>query len=84
MTAVAYRSGWCGSGYHDRCRGQYAGITCCCPHHDGPLLVTVRCFFGCPHVAQDETPETAHAAMEAHYFEAHREQIRAAVGWAAA
>jgi hypothetical protein len=31
-----YRSGWCSSGYHDRCRGTYAGVDCTCQHHEQP------------------------------------------------
>lgn len=26
-------SGWCGSGYHERCRGHYGGYPCDCEHH---------------------------------------------------
>lgn len=33
----AYKSGWCGTAQHDRCRGQYAGVFCCCRCHVPPL-----------------------------------------------
>lgn len=84
MTATLYVSGWCGSTRHDRCLGAYAGTGCTCECHARPELVTVRCFFGCPHVVQDIDPHAAHDAMEAHYFDTHREQIRDAIGWCAA
>lgn len=85
MTAPAKApvwTGFCNVGRHHACRG-VAGHPCPCDCHQQPEPITVHCFFGCPHVAQEPTPEDAHAAMELHYFEAHREQIRAAVGWAA-
>lgn len=28
-----YRSGWCGTAQHDRCRGTYAGADCRCGCH---------------------------------------------------
>lgn len=32
-----YRSGWCSTDSHDRCRGQYAGADCTCTcHHTCP------------------------------------------------
>lgn len=79
-----YVSGHCGSGCHDRCTGAYAGVTCGCPHHTEPApppLVAVHCFFACDHLVLDPDPRTAHDVMEAHYFQAHRPEIAAAVGW---
>lgn len=32
-----YRSGHCSAGFHDRCRGTYAGVQCTCPHHSEPV-----------------------------------------------
>ncbi len=29
----SYWSGHCAAGFHDRCRGTYAGVTCGCEHH---------------------------------------------------
>jgi hypothetical protein len=85
--SAGYQSGFCGSRRHDRCRGGYAGVECTCTCHTEPepepepVVVTVHCFFGCPHVVQQPTPEAAHAVMELHYFDSHRPQIRAAIGW---
>lgn len=31
-----YKSGWCGTAQHDRCRGAYAGAPCACRCHDNP------------------------------------------------
>lgn len=81
-----YVSGHCGSGCHDRCTGAYAGVTCGCPHHTEPApppLVAVHCFFACPAVVEHTDPYTAHAAMEMHYFDAHKGDIKAAL-WGAA
>lgn len=81
-----YVSGHCGSGSHGRCVGAYTGVTCACTCHtpaDPPPLVAVHCFFACDHLVLDPDPHTAHQLMEAHYFDAHRPEIAAAVGWPA-
>lgn len=31
-----WRSGWCGTGWHPRCTGTYAGVTCTCDCHTPP------------------------------------------------
>jgi hypothetical protein len=38
-TTPRYRSGWCGTGSHERCRRVYAGVACTCPCH--PIAVPV-------------------------------------------
>lgn len=82
-----YQTGHCEVGGHSRCLGVYAGTGCTCPCHTAappplrPQVATVHCFFGCPAVVASADPDAAHAAMESHYFEAHRPDIRAAVGW---
>jgi hypothetical protein len=49
-----------------------------------PVTVTVRCFFGCPAVVASLEAGEAHAAMEGHYWAAHRAAIKAALWGAAA
>lgn len=34
VTRPGYRSGWCGTSQHDRCRGTYAGASCRCSCHE--------------------------------------------------
>jgi hypothetical protein len=94
-----YRTGYCGTARHDLCAGTYAGTACDCACHTtpaiptprtpepppplSPVTVTVRCFFGCPATIASTEPGEAHAAMEGHYWSAHREQIALAL-WGAA
>ena len=35
-TPLAYRSGFCSSGFHPRCRGEYGNVVCDCPCHAEP------------------------------------------------
>jgi len=79
-----YRSGFCGSGFHDRCRGDYRTAVCGCTCHNEPKAVTVHCFFGCAHTATDVDPQAAHEAMEEHYRSEHWQRIRELAGWMAA
>ena len=40
-TPTRWRSGWCGTGHHDDCRGAYAGAACGCWCHDkAPVVLT--------------------------------------------
>ena len=85
MRAVAYVSGHCGTGNHDRCLGVYAGTPCTCEHHTAPpepVVVAVNCFFGCGHAVWAEDAYQAHEDMEQHYRVEHWADIRRAVGWA--
>ena len=44
-------------------------------------MVLVHCFWqACSHTVERATPGEAHDAMEAHYADAHAEQIAAIVG----
>jgi hypothetical protein len=43
-------------------------------------LVPVDCFFGCPHVVRELSPDTAHDRMEDHYKLNHQAQIVRLVG----
>jgi hypothetical protein len=84
---VPVMSGHCGIRRHQQCRGLYAGHPCPCDCHSEPepepepAEITVHCFFRCPHVVRQPTPEAAHAVMELHYFEAHRDDIARQIGW---
>lgn len=82
-----YISGFCSTGYHVRCVGDFRTALCACDCHTAPppapiVIATVRCFFGCPAVVACEDPQQAHAAMEGHYWDTHRPDIAAAL-WAA-
>lgn len=85
--ATPYLSGFCATGYHERCLGDFRTALCSCEHHTAPppapvRIATVRCFFGCSACVACEDPQQAQAAMEAHYRTSHWGDIAAAL-WAA-
>lgn len=42
IAATRYRSGYCGTAQHDRCRGAYGGVPCSCTCHQ-PTPVCSEC-----------------------------------------
>lgn len=83
-----YTSGFCSTAHHEHCRGDFRTARCNCACHTAPPpepipTVTVRCVFGCRTVVDSVDPWAAHEGMEAHYADAHAQEIAAATGGAA-